>query len=82
MRVIQKIKCMLPFSLNYFFHEPLIVVKKLSFQCEKIKCQTCGKEFAINHSLKILLPWECVKSFYDEHGELMLRMKGGQDERV
>lgn len=64
-RYIQKIKCSIPFNLTYFGHENMIVVKELSMQTQLIRCQDCGKLFAINHDVRTVLPWECVKEFYE-----------------
>jgi transcription elongation factor Elf1 len=64
-KLIQKIKCSMPFSLNHFWHENVVVVRNLSDQSQLIQCQDCGKLFAINHSVRVVLPWEKVKAYYD-----------------
>jgi hypothetical protein len=64
--IIQKLKCRLPFNLNHFWHKNIYVVKKLSDQSELIKCRDCGKMFAMNHSVRIILPWESVRFHYEE----------------
>ena len=64
-KIIQKIKCSMPFSFNYFWHKNVVVVRELSDQSQLIQCQDCGKLFAINHSARVVLPWESVKDHYE-----------------
>jgi len=63
--LIQKLKCAMPFSFSYFLHKPEIV-RQLSPQSQLIKCQACGKLFAINHDVRVILPWESMKNHYKE----------------
>jgi hypothetical protein len=64
-KIIQKIKCSMPFSPYHFWHNNVIVVRKLSDQSQLIQCQDCGRLFAINHGVMAVLPWEDVKSIYE-----------------
>jgi len=64
-KIIQKIRCSLPFSLNRFWHKNIVVVRKLSDQSQLLRCQDCGKLFAINHNVRVILPWEDVKAHYE-----------------
>ncbi len=68
--IIQKIRCSIPFGFSTFRHRNLKVIRKLSSQCELIQCLDCKRRFAINHSAEIVLPWEDVRSFYEEFDEL------------
>ena len=63
----KKIKCSIPFSLNYFFHKNVVSVKYLSDNVQLIKCLDCDKMFAINHDVRLILPWEDIKYFYDKN---------------
>ena len=65
-KIIQKIKCGMPFSFDYFGHKNVKVIRKLSFQSELIECKDCGKQYAINHDVRVVLPWGDVRSFYRE----------------
>ena len=65
MGLLQKIKCSMPFSLNRFWHKNIVTVTKLSDHTQLIRCQDCGKLFAINHSVRVVLPWKSVKEFYE-----------------
>jgi len=38
--------------------------KPLSMQSEQITC-SCGRKYAMNHSERIILPWEDVRQFYE-----------------
>ncbi|MFA6977106.1 MAG: hypothetical protein WC194_10365 [Mesotoga sp.] len=76
-KLIQKIKCSVPFSFTYFGHSSLTVVRQLSGQSQLIRCNDCGKFFAINHNVRVILPWECVRHFYSPRmaettGELVM----------
>ena len=67
---IQKIKCSLPFSPFHFWHKNIVVVKELSRQVDLIQCTDCGKKFAMNHRLEMILPYEDIKPLYYEMKEL------------
>ena len=64
--MIRKIKCSIPFSFDYFFHDNVYIERRLSSQTDLICCKDCGKRFAMNHSIKSILPWEDVKCFYEK----------------
>lgn len=64
-KFIQKLKCSMPFSFNYFGHKNIVIVKRLSRQSELIKCTDCGRLFVINHDVRAILPWSCVRNFYE-----------------
>lgn len=64
-KIIQKIRCSIPFSFDYFGHKNIEVVRTLSAQSQLIRCKDCGKLFAINHDVRVLLPWEDVKAHYE-----------------
>ena len=70
-RFIQKIRCSIPFNLTYFGHKKTISIKQLSQHVQLIKCLDCNKLFAINHDLQVVLPWEDVKSFYEEFDQII-----------
>ena len=65
-KFIQKIKCSITFSLTYFGHKNVVVVRRLSPQSKLIKCVDCGKLFAMNDDVRVILPWEMVRDFYEE----------------
>ena len=65
-KFIQRILCSMPFSLNHFWHGDLRIVRKLSKQSELIECLSCGRMFAINHDVRAILPWESVRTFYED----------------
>lgn len=65
-RLIQKIRCSIPFNLTYFGHKNVVVVRQLSPWSQLIKCRDCGKLFAINHDIRVVLPWESVRFFHEE----------------
>jgi hypothetical protein len=41
-----------------------VIRKRVSDQSEKITC-SCGRSYAMNHNLGVILPWETVAFFYD-----------------
>ena len=65
--LIQKIKCSIPFNFTFFGHKNVSVVRELSDQCQLIECKDCGKRFAINHSVRTILPWNSVSTFYESN---------------
>ena len=66
MKWIQKLKCSVPFNFTYFGHKNLTVVRRLSEQAQLIECPDCHRRFAINHDVRVILPWEDVRSFYED----------------
>lgn len=44
--------------LCYLFGHKYQAIKKLSFNCHKLKCKRCDKKFAINHDMKVVLEWD------------------------
>jgi len=66
-KTIQRIKCKIPFSLYHFHHAPLVVERQLSARCQLLRCESCGQRFVINYSARVILPWDRVSYFYDEH---------------
>ena len=66
-RFIQYIKCnWLPQPPIGFHHGECELVRRLSQQSELIRCKHCGRLFAINHDVRVVLPWHCVRNFYKE----------------
>jgi hypothetical protein len=63
-KYIQKIKCWLSKPPLSFYHKNVVVIKKLSTQSDLIECRDCGAKMAINHSVRVILPWESVAHFY------------------
>lgn len=39
-------------------------VAHLSKRSDLLECQRCGRRWAINHDVGIVLPFHCVASFY------------------
>ena len=50
-KITQKIKC----KLGYHKY---IKIQDLPWQCARIGCTQCRKQFAINHTLRCVLPWD------------------------
>ena len=47
-------------------HKPLKIVKHLSKDADLIKCETCGREYAIHYKLMVCLPFDKdLKGFYE-----------------
>jgi hypothetical protein len=65
-KLIQKIKCSMPFSFSYFLHDELTIVRRLGDRAHLIQCRSCGRRFAINHSVRVILPWGNIRNHYDE----------------
>ena len=65
-KLIQRIRCAIPFSPYSFHHKNIEIVRGLSRQSDLIRCVDCGREFAMNHSVKVILPFEYVKQFHHE----------------
>ena len=63
-KLLQKLKCNLPFSPFTFHHRPLRKVKQLSENTDLVVCTSCNKLFVMNHSAEIILPWKEVEHFY------------------
>lgn len=62
--IVRRIKCKI-FGHNYY------LLKELSSQSDLIKCERCNKMFAINYSVRCLLPWDReLEKFYKEFYEL------------
>ena len=59
-RFIQKIRCSLPFSFYYFGHRDVYVVRQLGISSQLSRCRDCGKMFAINNDVRVILPWAAV----------------------
>jgi len=54
-----KVKCFLG------YHD-FTKVKKLSDQCDKIKCKKCQKYWAMHNGMQLLIEWDKqAESFYD-----------------
>lgn len=67
--MISKIKCL-------FGRHDLESVGVISFQSEKMKCKSCGKKFAVNHHLGLVIPWkDDVAGFYKEFFENIEKIK-------
>ena len=49
--MFQKIKC-------FFGKHKYEVIQTFSDGCQRIGCPVCKKEWAINHIIKSLLPWD------------------------
>ncbi|MFW6014800.1 MAG: hypothetical protein ACOCRK_00010 [bacterium] len=66
--MISKIKCL-------FGGHELVSVEKISFQSEKMRCVNCCKEFAVNHFLDLVIPWdEKVNEFYRDYNKLVEKL--------
>ena len=65
MSLLQKIRCSIPFSFSYFGHKNLKILKVLSDYSKLIQCRDCGKKFAINDSVQIVLPWDDIRGHYE-----------------
>ena len=64
-KFFQKILCNLPFGFNKFSHDKCKSVGSLTDQVDIIICLSCKRVFAINHHMKIVLPWEDIKPDYE-----------------
>lgn len=66
--MISKIKCL-------FGRHELVLVEKISFQSVKMKCVNCNNEFAVNHFLGLVIPWdEKVNEFYEDYNKLVEKL--------
>lgn len=63
-KLLQKIRCSIPFSPFNFHHKPLRKVKELSDNTDLVICTSCNQLFTMNHSAEIILPWKDVADFY------------------
>jgi len=45
-------------------------VERLSAQSERIVCDRCGRQYAINHYVRAVLPWASVEHFYRDRGRM------------
>jgi hypothetical protein len=43
----------------------LIVCKRVSVQCDYLRC-SCGREYGINHDVRVILPWSSVRHIHEE----------------
>lgn len=68
MILIQKIKC-------WFNRHELWEVERLSFSSQKLYCSSCKNYFAINHDVRVFLPW-------DESSEELYRFIKDFDKRL
>ena len=75
-RLIQKIRCNLPFSPFTFRHRNVKILRKLSDNSDLIICTDCHRMFAMNHSVLLVLPWEDVEHFYRD--VFPMTQSGGQ----
>lgn len=41
------------------------ISRQLSRQCQQLECTYCGRLFAINHDVQVLLVWDDVKGMHD-----------------
>jgi len=58
MRLINWFKCKL--WLHDYYH-----IKRLSEVSQKVGCKNCGRCFAVNHSLRAVIPWDLeIESLY------------------
>lgn len=58
--------------LTCFFNKhKLLEVKRLSESSQKLYCFACKKYFAINHSVRIFLPWD---NSFEELYKMLERM--------
>jgi hypothetical protein len=64
--LFRKLKCSIPFNLFYFPHDNIRIVGRLSSQSYLIECLDCGRRFGVNEDINAILPWECVRSFYED----------------
>lgn len=53
------------------FGHKYYLIKPLSSQTDLVACKRCKKKFGMNHSIKVLLPWDReLEKFYKEFHEL------------
>lgn len=57
-KFLQYLKCKIPFSFHTFMHRPVYVVGKFNSYSRVIECGTCGKQFAMNDRVEVILPFE------------------------
>lgn len=77
---IQRIKCKMPFSFSHFWHKPVSLVRWLSASSKLIKCDSCGKMFAMNDDVRQILPWdEEFEKFYEMRDGIMGTPKAEKD---
>lgn len=67
-RLWQKILCSLPFCIFFIGCKRLKIVRTLPLgNSDLIVCQDCGKQYVMNHSLQVVLPWtKDLEGFYRE----------------
>jgi len=54
-----------------FFGHKYYLIKPLSSQTDLVGCERCKKKFGMNHSIRVLLPWDReLEKFYEEFHEL------------
>jgi hypothetical protein len=59
-RFVIWLKCRL-FGHKYY------LIKPLSSQTDLVGCERCKKKFGMNHSIRVLLPWDReLEKFYEE----------------
>lgn len=69
-KLVQKVKCAIPFLPYGFWHDRLMVVQQLPNQARLVQCQSCGRLFGMKDDLKIILPFGMdLAGLYKEHGE-------------
>ena len=58
-RWLQKWLCRIPFSPFRFYHDELRIVQRMSpTNSDIVQCQSCGRLFGMNHSVKQILPMD------------------------
>jgi hypothetical protein len=40
-------------------------VRAVSEQADKLQCECCGRFWADNHRMRIMLPWDTVRELYE-----------------
>lgn len=48
---MKRIKC-------FFGKHSFYIIEKMSINTDKIGCCNCGKQFAMNHDVKAIVPWD------------------------
>lgn len=57
------------FSCFIFGHKYKFV-ERISDQSDKVECTRCGKLFAINYNVRVILPWDReLEKFYEQMEE-------------
>ena len=48
-----------------WWHKDLTVVRRVSPSSDHVRCDTCGREYGMNHDVRAILPWADVRHLYE-----------------